>query len=136
MHVRDTKNVLFIRHNTQKAPNTFPFRHLQLPCPKTSRQIFNEKCPPFKKWRPGRRALTHTWPNELTYRLFLLLHARGHLEHRPVNGGVLGEVRKVLGEVHRHWFGGIQRPRSERELTHGGRKALKKCPQSHLFRAL
>lgn len=75
-----------------------------------------------------REGTNHMALKRFTYRLFLLLHARGHLRYGPVDDRELGDVGNVVGMVHGERFTGIQGPRSERQLTHGGYKALEKSP--------
>lgn len=58
----------------------------------------------------------------LTYRLLFLLHARGHLRHGPVNGGIFGQVRQVLAAEDGQRFGRIQRPGPERQFAHVRRR--------------
>ena len=56
-------------------------------------------------------------------RLFLLLHARGHRRHRPVDGVEVGQLRQILDVVDAHRLRDVERARSEIEFGGHGEYA-------------
>lgn len=79
------------------------------------------KCVVLKLAAPRRDGLHRGAPRAPlpnTHRLLLLLHARRHLRHRPVDCIELGKVRNILLHIHRDGLGGIELPRPK--LAHVG----------------
>lgn len=54
----------------------------------------------------------------IPYRFLFLFHPARHLRHGPVDGRVLGQIRKLLRQIDRHRLRRIEGPRPKRKLGH------------------